>query len=102
MLASMADVEPLPLLPATCTMRNCSCGLPSAASSANIRSSLRSLRWGVRCSKLTRPNQNRIACSYVIRISPASFRHDDPKADTGKVIPRGVEPHPHLVLLADG
>src|SRR5262249_13591092 len=55
MEASMAAVEPLPLLPATCTMRRRRCGLPRWASKARMCSSFKSAARGVRCSKLMRP-----------------------------------------------
>ena len=41
MQASIVAVEPLPFVPAMCTLLNCLCGLPSAARKRFIRARLK-------------------------------------------------------------
>jgi len=64
MLESIETVEPLPLVPAMCTKRTCSCGLPSALSSLRMRS-----RLNVESLYLTMRSCSKSVCSPSQRIA---------------------------------
>src|SRR5690606_37214308 len=89
-----ATVEPLPLVPATWTTGgSLSCGFPSAAHKARIRSSDKSMRWGCRARRRSEIGSIRTGLRRLLLLGGSAHQHGQDQAQGG----RQVAARHHLV-----